>query len=202
MINVLSLDTILHASPPKTVKKISPSLRSSFQACRSIPLRRIADHPDDERARKFLFLLPRMILQHLKEGGKSKKREILVIHNKCLQFKWEELLQFNDSPQRKSSVQSFDVSKKNTALRLLKCGELSRAARILTSPGLAPASLDTRDKLTVKHPCGRGEPASNTTSSQGSISLSKAVLFQLIQRSPMAQGVIHLVGNMSTFISY
>ena len=63
LINALSLDTILSASLPKIVQKVPPSLRSSLRACWSIPVRRIADHSDDEKAGiLILFLLPRMIL--------------------------------------------------------------------------------------------------------------------------------------------
>ena len=35
---------------------------------------------------------------------------------------------------------------------LIKVGEISRAARVLTSSGLAPASEDTISKLAAKHP--------------------------------------------------
>ena len=35
---------------------------------------------------------------------------------------------------------------------MIRCGELSKAARVLTSSGLAPATKETTQKLTAKHP--------------------------------------------------
>ena len=38
------------------------------------------------------------------------------------------------------------------AMKLVRSGELSRAARVLVSSGLAPATEETVQKLAAKHP--------------------------------------------------
>lgn len=45
--------------------------------------------------RKTLFLLPRMILQHLKRGGKRELKEICALHGQFLKYQWAELLQLD-----------------------------------------------------------------------------------------------------------
>ncbi len=128
-----------------------------------------------------------MVLQPLGRGGKSKKREILLIYEKFLDYKWEELLQFN-TPDNKVLHQNQGSSRKNAATRLIRCGEISRAAKILTSPGLAPTSLDTRDKLTAKHPCRSGDLDDNISSNETLFQLSKKDLFSSIRGSPRGSG--------------
>ena len=51
-----------------------------------------------------------------------------------------------------SSVCLSSVCLSRAALKSVKCGELSRAARILTSDGLIPPSPETEEQLKAKHP--------------------------------------------------
>ena len=50
------------------------------------------------------------------------------------------------------SKESKVGTKHEKALRLVKCGELSRAAKLLVNPGLAPVSAEIVSKLASKHP--------------------------------------------------
>lgn len=63
-------------------------------------------------------------------------------------------------------------------------GEVSRAARVLTSPGLAPADETTARKLASKHP-RRADDTENAYSPNGKgISLSKATFYSNVRHSP------------------
>ena len=53
------------------------------------------------------------------------------------------------------SSKNEDDHRKRVAIRLLRCGELSRAAKALTSQGLAPANDETLNKLRSNHPSRR-----------------------------------------------
>ena len=67
--------------------------------------------------------------------------------------------------------------------RLVKCGELSRAAQVLISPGLAPANDETVEKLVTKHP-KRSYEVKVTPSHVGQINLSNEHLLSVIRNSP------------------
>ena len=89
----------------------------------------------------------------LHRGGKSGISHLKTIFRKFLAFKWDQLVQLDRLPAGKShSNQAQTDQIKQAALRLVKCGELSRAARVLTSSGLAPVSEDTISRLANKHP--------------------------------------------------
>ena len=72
-------------------------------------------------------------------------------------LQWDDLLQIHQSGQAHSDTSKANNKKHPTschkaALRLFRCGELSRAAKLLFSPGLAPTSEDVAEKLARKHP--------------------------------------------------
>ena len=71
--------------------------------------------------------------------------------DKFLDWRWKELVNLNEtrSPKKPGCK---DDQQKQAALRLVRCGELSRAARVLTSVGLAPTCEETVQKLERKHP--------------------------------------------------
>ena len=68
----------------------------------------------------------------------------------------------------------------------MKSGELSRAARVLTSKGLAPANEETTKKLEGKHPKRYSDLdlSAMSTSSLASFDLSKDVLLDVIKSLP------------------
>ena len=82
--------------------------------------------------------------------------------------------------------------KRKAALRLCRSGELSRASRILTSSGLAPANDDTIERLQSKHPCSYDEVEPDEAESDilapsspsDAIVLSNAVIVKVLRESP------------------
>ena len=57
-----------------------------------------------------------------------------------------------DHSHAQQSNKKGEDQRRKAALRLVKCGELSRAARILTSHGLAPPLEESIQRLKAKHP--------------------------------------------------
>ena len=68
--------------------------------------------------------------------------------SKCMEYRWEELLQLKD-PRSRNESKTPKYHQRNSALRLIRSGELSRAARILCSKGLAAATQAIVDKLSL-----------------------------------------------------
>ncbi len=92
-----------------------------------------------------------MILRH-QRGGAAAIRQERPKFLSFLDFQWEELLHLQRPLLKSSSTQSKLSMNRKKLLQLIKCGELSRAAKLLLSPGLAPVSAETVVKLTLKHP--------------------------------------------------
>ena len=65
----------------------------------------------------------------------------------------------------------------------MKCGELSRAARILTSHGLAPPSEESIQRLRAKHPA-----TLSGVDEVSSIQLKKSVFLESLRKSPRGSG--------------
>ena len=78
---------------------------------------------------------------------------------------------------------------KNLALRMVRCGELSKAACILTSSGLAPASDETVSKHRAKHPKRSCKSMVVHSPDSASINLSKFHLLNTIHGLPRGSGV-------------
>ena len=85
---------------------------------------------------------------------------------------------------------SYNVNIKiSFSLSLSRCGELSRAARSLTSGGLAPANADTVERLKSKHP--RRYPESTfaeVNSAFDPLSILHDVIAKALQSSPRGSG--------------
>ena len=182
----LPSDAILKAIPPRVVQTIKPAARALFHDCCAVALRKIHDNPGDELAWKLLFLIPRMILTPMVRGGRHGFRDVKVRYQKFLSWNWSDLLQLNGSTSKKTPRCS-DEARRAATLRLVRCGELSRASRLLTSKGLAPASEDTTAKLASKHP-SRATGLHLPSLSQDSIKLSSSALFDAIRRAPRGSG--------------
>ena len=85
-----------------------------------------------------------MILRPQKRVGNSGIKEIKAVYRRFLDFYWEELIQLELLPHQRST----EVDQKlMEALRLVKSGEWSRAAKLLTSEGLASATYETIQKV-------------------------------------------------------
>ena len=141
LIDSISVEDIINGSSALYVQYLPPSLRASFQDCCVIPLGKIEENPSYGGGWKLLLLLPCMILRP-NAKGKAGVWEIKAIHQRFLHFYWRELIQL----QRKKTVHHFGSEdmerKRKSAFGLIRCGELSRTARILTSGGLAPPTDD------------------------------------------------------------
>ena len=72
----LLVEDILHALATRSICRIPLCLRSLFQECCNIPLRKIEEDPSNDAGWKLLLLLPRMLLQLHARGGKVGNREV------------------------------------------------------------------------------------------------------------------------------
>ena len=122
----------------------------------------------------------------LVRGGKHCLHDVKIRYLKFLNWEWSELLHLNKSSTKKT-VHDSKGARRAAALRLVKWGELSRASRVLTSKGLAPASEDTTTKLASKHP-SRVNDLDVPLTSQETINLSSSMLRNAIRRAPRGWG--------------
>ena len=88
-----------------------------------------------------------MILRPYPRVGKCGIKEIKAIHQRFINYHWKELIKLQKSASSKGCSQGDKELQHKAVLRLIKCGELSRAAKILTSKGLADPSDETINKL-------------------------------------------------------
>ena len=144
-VSTLSLNDILGLPVASTFQDIPSRFQAVYRDCAEIPLKKISVDPSDENAWKLLFLLPRMILSR-----RSCRSSVRQAYNDFVSYRWGELIYYTSpkSPRRCPD----DQLRRKAALRLCRCGELSRAARALTSCGIADANEDTIQRLRSKHP--------------------------------------------------
>ena len=116
-IRKLSLDAILSVMPPRVVQSVKPALKSHFQACCLVALRKICEK-QDETAWNLFYLIPRMVLELTSRGGKSGLKEVKTVFDKFLEWRWEELVHLSKARiPRKQSLS--DNQSKQAALRLV-----------------------------------------------------------------------------------
>ena len=163
-------------------------MRSCFQSCCSLALQKIQDDPSDASAWKLYFMIPRMILTPLVRGGRHVIKNMKEVYQKFLSWEWEELVCLDDSLAAKST-KGNEEARRAAALRLVRCGELSRASRVLTSAGLAPSTADTAKKLTSKHPPRVESIDLLNMPHSAAINLSENVFYDTVRRSPRGSGV-------------
>ena len=116
----------------------------------------------------------------------------MVTYRRFFAYQWEELLCNIDFPashqERQPSKEPTSKGVEKAALWLVKCVEIARAAKVLMSSGLAPASEETAKKLAAKHPArsvsaeNDHEVSSNTTTE--AINLDAVNLFNVVKRLP------------------
>ena len=119
-------------------------------------------------------------------GGKHLVKEIREIHQKILDFQWNELIQLQGSTNLTPHGPTQPEAKRQmqAAIRLVRCGELSRAARVLTSKGLAPANDTTVERLKKKHPANNNDSLAFSTCADNQIQLTRSSLSHVIRQSP------------------
>ena len=88
----LLVEDILHALPPRSIRRIPLCLRSLFQECCNIPLRKIEEDPSNDAGWKLLLLLPKMLLQPHARGGKVGNREVKARYQRFLNFHWKDMI--------------------------------------------------------------------------------------------------------------
>ena len=186
-LDTITADEILKCIPARTIQYVQPVLRSSFFDCCMIALHKIEENPEYDGGWKLLMLLPRMLLNP-HPRGKYGIREVKAIHQRFLHFHWKELLHLQKTkPHVKSGIKKNQCAvdwKCKAALKSIKSGELSRAARILTSNGLALPSEGTVESLKRKHPIRSEDIVSNDVDASMSISLKKTIFLEAIKKSP------------------
>ena len=106
-----------------------------------------------------------MLLSPSSGANKSGVKNVRARYNNFRDFHWDELIQLNRPTSAPVKPQGPEKQLRNAAIRLAKCGELSKSARLLTSKGLAPASDETVQKLISKHPRGDSTPLITPSSS-------------------------------------
>lgn len=172
---------------PITVRRIAPSLKSSFQYCCTVALERIESDPSDDNGWKLLLLIPRMLLQSNQHGGKLGIKEAKSLYHKFLDYQWEQLVQL-EKPTRAKKSANGDLEKRAAALRFVHCGELSRAARVLNSSGLAPETDETVSKLANKHPSRLSAVNFSVDSPSEGILISKISFMKALLNAPRGSG--------------
>ena len=179
-VSTLSLDDILGLPVAATVQDIPSRFQAVYRDCAEIPLKKISVDPSDENAWKLLLLLPRMILSR-----RSCRSSVRQAYNDFVSYRWGELIYYT-SPKRPRRCPD-DQLRRKAALRLCRCGELSRAARALTSCGIAYANEDTIQRLRSKHPLSYssdGEFENFDSASFDSVELPRDIIVNALQRSP------------------
>ena len=193
-IDALPVEDILNALPPRSIRRIPSYLRSLFQECCKIPLRKIEEEPSNDTGWKLLMLLPRMLLQPHARGGKVGNKEVKARYQCFLNFHWKDMVQLNAFGNRGSKSNALsDDGKRRLAVRLIQSGEISKAARILTSQGLAPETDEVLQKLKSKHPVEVITPDEipvdlRSSSSLSSPHLGRATFTNIIKSAPKGSG--------------
>ena len=177
--------------PERKVQKNKPAMKDNFLDCCSVAFRKIRNNPTDETGWKLLLLIPRMVLRPLTRGGKAKLPVMQSMYKQFRNFQWEDLLSSGREDTKKENAKGNSRDHvKRAALSLVRCGKLSRAAGVLTSSGLAPATPDTTHKLAEKHPIRVFDipdmPSPSPTAMH--IRLSKQHMFNSIKKSPRGSG--------------
>ena len=183
-IDSLSVDEILRSLPPRTVQHMPYCLRTLFQECCSVPLSKISEDPGYDGGWKLLMLLPRMIMRPHPREGRSGIKEIKAIYHRFLGFHSKELIELHNHSHAQQSNNKGEDQRRKAALRHVKCGELSRAAKILTSHGFAPPSEESIQRLRAKHPARKMSLTLSDVDEVSSIQLKKSVVLESSRKSP------------------
>ena len=173
---------------PRVVQTINQAVRSCFQSCCSLALQKIQDDNSNVSACKLFCLIPRTILTPLVRGGRHVIKDMKKVYQKFILWEQEELVCLEDSHVAKYTKGNKEA-RCAAALRLVRCGELSRASRVLTSAGLAPSTADTAKKLASKHPPSVKSINLLNTPHTAAINLYEKVFYDIVRRSPRVSGV-------------
>ncbi|KAK3245707.1 hypothetical protein CYMTET_44747 [Cymbomonas tetramitiformis] len=131
-------------------------LRGLFTECVMLALARMRVDPEDLEAYKLFLLVLRLVLQPVPQG--LKKGVAQVIRERCDRFmrgEWEGL--FAEAPEgRRVTAGAGEERVLRDAVRLVKVGQLGKAAKRLELAKLASATEETLRRLEQLHPAGTG----------------------------------------------
>ncbi|KAK3250745.1 hypothetical protein CYMTET_39884 [Cymbomonas tetramitiformis] len=110
--------------------------------------------PEDIEAYKLFLLILHLVLQPVPQG--LKKGVAQVIRDRCCKFMQGECVSlFAEAPEgRRVAVDAGEERVLRDAVRLVKAGQLGKAAKRLESTKLAPATRETLKRLERLHPAG------------------------------------------------
>ena len=187
LVEGLSWDDILQRCP-STVLGIKDHLKAVWQQAMMIPLRALSANIADEGAWKLLFLLPSMLLaRDAQRGGKKGSGEIKRKFKRFLAYQWAPLLVSKDGRRVNHSDSSPEAVRQGILKKVESCvreGDISRAARLLTSSGLAPDSAETLQRLKAKHPQSSVPLSSPCDDSAGPITLERESFLKALKSTP------------------
>ena len=189
LIDSLSWDDILSRCP-HTVVGIKDHLKALWQQAVRVPLRALSSDISDESAWKLLFLLPSMLLmKDVQRGGKKGGGEIKRKFRRFLDFQWATLLPVQPTPKLypEGTVIPPDCARRGLLRKVehhICEGNISRAARLLTSSGLAPDTPDTLVRLKAKHPQPSGSIPPPVIGSEPPITLQRDVFLRALKSAP------------------
>ncbi len=143
-----------------TLEDVPTAIRKDFERIQQAVIVNLAnayanteegDHPLRVRGWKLFCLLSRMLLHRLRRGGSQGTRELRERISKFDSGQWDELL--NAARERvRQSARSFTEDPPESVFRrvqhLVARSELSHAARLLRSNGVAPGTPETLTQLT------------------------------------------------------
>ena len=119
-----------------------------------------------------------LLARDARQGGKKGGCEIKRKFKRFLSFQWAPLLSVLPRERPRSADKPSDDAR-HCLLRQVDhhvCeGNISRAARLLTSSGLAPDTPDTLDRLRAKHPQFSGSSLSPEVGSEPAITLQRDI---------------------------
>ncbi|KAK3252909.1 hypothetical protein CYMTET_37815 [Cymbomonas tetramitiformis] len=150
----LSVDECAVSNFPSLM--VPKKLWGLFTECVMVALRRMRVYTEDVEAYKLFFLPPHLVLQSVQQVVKQGVAQ--VIKERCTRFlqgEWEGL--HADVPGDRQAVAEADEERVlRDAVRLVKAGQLGKAAKRLERAKLAPATEETLRKLEQLHPAGTG----------------------------------------------
>ena len=164
--------------------------------------RYILSDPDDESSWKLLFLLPRLLLQPISRPSHPVNAS-LDLRSRLQWFlgrRWHELYQYSapvdqftprSCPQLDEDDSRDEVSLPPQVLeaveKKVRHGEISRAANLLTSSGLASPSDETFRKLQAKHP-PTSSAVTRASVDTSPVQASAVALRSVLRGSPRGSG--------------
>ena len=138
-----------------SAKQVPMFLQASFSCC--VPLKIIAEDSSNETAWKLFLLIPRLLLQSLPRGSRSGKKQI---KEKICNVYGGKLVGTLSMPTPTTASQTSNDNAPDNSLPTqvirsvvskIQCGEISRAANLLTSPSVASFSEATLEQLRAEH---------------------------------------------------